>query len=87
MNSSLSSAALPRAEARGNLAGMIETEQSQRERRLKLAQQAYRQFFAQCFWSSDPGLEITEELIPFVIEGLRHYGGHKGYRVAAELCH
>jgi hypothetical protein len=54
--------------------------------RLKLAQQAFRDFFAQCFWSSDPKLEITEELVPFVVRGLRHYGGHKGYEVAAELC-
>ena len=53
--------------------------------RLKLAQQAFRDYFAQCFWSSDPDLQITEDLIPFVIRGLRHYGGHKGYKVAAEL--
>jgi hypothetical protein len=65
---------------------MMEAGQEERERRLKLAQQAFRDFFAQCFWSWNPKLEITEEMIPLVISGLRHYGGHKGYRIAAELC-
>ena len=65
---------------------MSRTEQMERAERLKLAQQAFRDFFAQCFWSSDPNLIITEELIPFVVRGLRYYGGHKGYQIAAELC-
>ena len=63
------------------------SETSERERRVALARWAFRQYFAQCFWSADPNLEIREENIPFVIRGLRHYGGHKGYRIAAELCH
>jgi len=29
---------------------------------------------------------IREEHIPFVVRGLRHYGGQQGYRLAAELC-
>jgi hypothetical protein len=57
-----------------------------RQRRLELARQGFREFFAQCFWPSDPNLEIREEHIPFVIRGLRHYGGQKGYRMAAQLC-
>lgn len=62
------------------------SEQSDRERRLELAQKAFKDFYAQCFWSADPNLEIREENIPFVIRGLRYHGGHLGYRIAAELC-
>ncbi len=57
-----------------------------RQRRVGLAQQAYRDFFAQCFWSYCEDAEITEEKIPFVISGLRENGGHAGYRIAARLC-
>lgn len=56
------------------------------QRRLELARRAFKEFFAQCFWSYDPQLQITEQHIPFIIRELRHNGGHKGYRVAAELC-
>jgi hypothetical protein len=62
------------------------TAQSQRERRLELARKAFKEFYAQCFWSYREDLEITEEKIPFVIRGLREEGGLAGYRVAAELC-
>ena len=61
-------------------------DEAARQRRLALAQQAYREFFAQCFWSYREDAEITEEKIPFVISGLRENGGHAGYRIAAELC-
>lgn len=60
--------------------------QTDGEHRLKLARRAYRDFHAQCFWSYRADFEITEKDIPFVIRGLRHYGGHKGYRIAAKLC-
>ena len=66
--------------------GMTDAAPLTRQDRLELARWAFREFFALCFWSSDPKLEIEEEYIPFVIRGLRHYGGHRGYRVAAELC-
>lgn len=66
---------------------MNESEQAARERRVALARQAFREYFAQCFWSWDENTEIKEETIPLIVEGLRHYGGHRGYRIAAELCH
>src|SRR2546422_10449343 len=53
-----------------------------RVRRVDLARKAFKEYFALCFWSSNPNMEIHEEHIPFVIRGLRHYGGHTGYRVA-----
>jgi hypothetical protein len=62
------------------------TDTDARQRRVELARQAFREFSAQCFWSYDPDLVVTEQHIPFIIRELRHNGGHKGYRVAAELC-
>jgi hypothetical protein len=57
-----------------------------RERRLGLARKAFKEFYAQCFWSCRDDLEITEEKIPLVMRGLRRHGGHKGYRIVAQLC-
>ena len=65
---------------------MNESEQIIRARRLELARQAFKEYFAQCFWSWNEDTEIREETIPLIIEGLRHYGGHRGYRIAAKLC-
>jgi hypothetical protein len=57
-----------------------------RQRRLELARKAFKDFYAQCFWSYREDAKITEEKIPFVIRGLREHGGLAGYRTAAELC-
>ena len=72
---------------------MNETEQplpasdtAARQRRLELARKAFREFYAQCFWSYREDAEITEEDIPWVVRELRQNGGHRGYRVAGELC-
>jgi len=65
---------------------MHATAQIDRQRRLELARQAFKEFYAQCFWSYREDLEITEEKIPFIIRGLREEGGLAGYRVASELC-
>ena len=61
-------------------------ETAARQFRLELARQAFRDFYAQCFWSYRPDAEITEAKIPLVVRGLREHGGLAGYRVAAELC-
>src|SRR2546430_132008 len=55
------------------------------EERLELANRLFREFRALCFWHSPPDLTITEELIPFVVKGLRGHGGHRGFRLATEL--
>jgi len=68
------------------LGAMEATAQTARERRLELARKAFKDFYAQCFWSYREDIEITEEKVPFVIQGFREYGGLAGYRVAAELC-
>ena len=56
------------------------------ERRVQLAREAYREFRSRCFWSYRPDLEITEVHLPFIIRELRRNGGHKGYKIAAQLC-
>ena len=58
----------------------------ERARRLALAQQAFRDFYTQCFWSYRRDFEVTEDAIPFIIRELRTNGGHAGYRIVAELC-
>ena len=70
---------------------MSETDQSLhdtavRQRRLDVARKAFREFYAQCFWSYREDAEITEDKIAFVIRGLREHGGLAGYRIAAEIC-
>jgi hypothetical protein len=69
---------------------MSETDQSLRDtavrqHRLDLAKKAFREFYAQCFWSYREDAEITEDKIAFVIRGLREHGGLAGYKVAAEF--
>ena len=66
-------------------ADMEATAQSGRERGLELARKAFRDFYAQCFWSADPNLVVEEQHIPFIICNLRLHGGHRGFRVAADL--
>jgi len=83
---------LPLAAYSSKITRMSETEQALcdsavRRRRLELARKAFREFYAQCFWSYREDAEITEDKIAFVIRGLREHGGLAGYRVAAELCH
>jgi hypothetical protein len=65
---------------------METTVDAERQRRLELARRAFKEFYAECFWSSPLDLKIGESDIEWIIRGLRHNGGHKGYRLVAELC-
>jgi len=56
-----------------------------RKERLALANQLYQEFRTRCFWHSPRDLVITEELIPFVVKGLRTYGGRRGFILAGKL--
>ena len=56
------------------------------QRRLTLARKAFKEFYAQCFWSYREDAEITEADIPWIIRELRHYGGARGYQAVAEIC-
>jgi hypothetical protein len=67
-----------------NLAPTISTPRNLHER-LELANLLYREFQSRCFWHSPRDLVITEDLIPFVVKGLRTYGGHRGFKLAGKL--
>ena len=54
--------------------------------RIQKARNAFREFRTVCFWSWPDEPEISEATIPLIVQALRKYGGHKGYRAAAELC-
>ena len=56
-----------------------------REERLQLANQLYREYRTQCFWHSPRDLVITEDLIPFVVQGLRKHGGRRGFMRSGQL--
>jgi len=56
------------------------------EERLRRAQEAYREYRIQCFWFMPKDFIVTEENLPSIIEGLKSDGGHKGWKLAHELC-
>jgi hypothetical protein len=53
--------------------------------RLALARELFREYHARCFWNSPRDLEITEENVPFVVRGLRLFGGSTGFKLAGKL--
>lgn len=50
------------------------------------AQEIFRQYHAQCFWHYDKNLEVKNNNLQLVIDGLRAHGGRKGWLLAEELC-
>ena len=52
---------------------------------LELANLLYREFQNRCFWHSRATWSSPQDLIPFVVKGLRTYGGHRGFKLAAKL--
>jgi hypothetical protein len=50
------------------------------------ARRAYRRFYAQCFWSYAPNLQITSADVAWIAEQLRRHGGREAWEVAAKLC-
>lgn len=54
--------------------------------KLALAQQAFREFHARCFWFMRPDAEIVAEEVAYLCERLRADGGRRGFFIAAELC-
>lgn len=67
-----------------NLPRRVSTPRNLHER-LELANLLYRAFRNRCFWHSPRELVITEDLIPFVVKGLRTHGGHRGFKLAGQL--
>ena len=54
--------------------------------KLALAQQAFRDFHARCFWFMRRDAEIVADEVPYLCERLRADGGQRGFQIAAELC-
>ena len=65
----------------------LSRQQAQTMVRIREARRAYRAFFAQCFWSYDPNLQIAAEDIPWVVDTLQKHGGRRAWEVASRLCH
>ncbi len=55
------------------------------DRALDLANQCFREFHTRCFWHSPRELVITEEMLPFLLKGLRTHGGRRGFMLAGEI--
>jgi hypothetical protein len=55
------------------------------DERLELANRLYREYHTRCFWHSLRDLVITEDLIPFVVNGLRMHGGRRGFILSGQL--
>jgi hypothetical protein len=64
----------------------LSPEQARRMVAVREARRAFRRYYAQCFWSYDPDLEITSADVPWVAEQLRRHGGREAWEVAARLC-
>ena len=73
---------MEREEAKGDYAGRDLSD----EQRIALASEAFREFYAQCFWYLREDLEITPANIEEIARGLRKHGGRRGFRLAAKLC-
>ena len=52
---------------------------------IREARRAYHRFYAQCFWSYDPGFKITEVDVSWVIEQLMRHGGREAWQVGVRL--
>lgn len=68
-----------------SLSGEADSAES-REARLALAREAFVKYGARCFWYLRDDLEVTEETLPTIIEGLRDYGDRAAFQLAALLC-
>lgn len=55
------------------------------EERLHFAQEAYRDYRGPCFWSMPYTLVVTETNLPLIINELKVWGGHNGWKLAHAL--
>ena len=47
---------------------------------------AYRRYHVQCFWSSDPELEITAQHVRWVAAQLKKNGDRAAWTIGMKLC-
>ena len=63
----------------------VEEQRILKIRCLQKAQDIYAQYHTKCFWHLKPDLTIDESNVAIVIDGLKHFGGHEGWKLAAEI--
>jgi hypothetical protein len=54
--------------------------------KLEMAQGAFREFHARCFWFMRLDAQIVAEDVPYICKRLRADGGRRGFQIAAEIC-
>lgn len=54
--------------------------------RIREARRAYRRFHAMCFWSYDPGLQVTGDDVEWVARTLMRHGNRAAWEVGRRLC-
>ena len=54
--------------------------------KVREARRAFREFYASCFWSSDPHYQVTLQDVPWVAEQLMRHGGRRGWETGRKLC-
>ncbi len=54
--------------------------------RIREAQLAYKKYYAKCFWSFAPNLQITENDIVWVAEQLKKNGDREAWMLSGRLC-
>jgi hypothetical protein len=64
----------------------LETQKLDEPARLKLAQEAFHEYQAQCFWWVREDFQVTPDALPMIIKGLRSHGDRRAFFIAAELC-
>ncbi len=56
------------------------------EERLRLAREAFAQYYALCFWSWSRDTVITPSLLPNVAHALRNNGGRRQWILSEVIC-
>lgn len=54
--------------------------------KVREARKAYRKFYAKCFWSCNPDLEISISDVKWVGEQLMKYGNREAWILGSKLC-
>lgn len=56
------------------------------EAKVALAKDAFRRFYAKCFWYMREDFVVTTSTLPLVIHGLRQNGNRETYAIVDRLC-
>lgn len=54
--------------------------------KVREAKRAFKDFYAQCFWSFDENYKIKYSDISWIVEQLRKHGNRQAWDVAEKLC-